>query len=72
MEDGIMDNTKLINDAIAVLAHASAEEKEALAEIFDVEGFGGREDRVRDATSAQALANERLAWLREQREEGLR
>jgi len=67
-----MDNTKLIHNAIAALEHASADEKEALAEILHVEGFGGREDRVSDTASAQALANERLAWLREQREEGLR
>lgn len=51
---------------------ASEEEKDALTEILHVEGFGGREDDAGNYQMAREIAQERLVWLRSQREEGLR
>ncbi len=49
--------------AIRALADATQEEKEALVEILDVEGFGGREDLT--MASAEEVAADRLQWLRD-------
>lgn len=57
---------------IAAMLGATIEEKDALLIILATEGFGGREDRAVDPQSALEVAEERLDWLRGQREEGLR
>lgn len=57
----LYDNDEIDND-----------EKKALLEIWNVEGFGGREDNAVDETTAVEVVRERLAWLRDMREEGLR
>lgn len=44
--------------------------REALAEIYLSEGFGGA--AVGSRAEAEALVADRLAWLRDQRAEGLR
>ena len=49
---------------------ATEEEKDALTEILHVEGFGGREDNAGNVAMARPIAEERLAWLRDQRREG--
>lgn len=46
--------------------------REALAEIYVIEGFGGRENDVHSRADAEALVAERLEWLRDQRAEGRR
>lgn len=51
---------------------ATEKEKQALSEIFHVEGFGSDEDYVMSFKDAQRLAVEKLAWLRDQIEEGFR
>ena len=51
---------------------ASEDEINALQDILHVEGFGGREDGARNLTFALEIARERLAWLRDMRDEGLR
>jgi hypothetical protein len=62
------EQTQSVFAAIDQLPDASAEEKDALKQIFQVEGFGGAEDH----DDHDELARERLAWLRQQRAEGLR
>jgi hypothetical protein len=57
--------------AIVNLSDATEEEKDTLTTILHVEGFGGREDTAYTDT-AREIAKERLAWLRQQRAEGLR
>lgn len=61
-----------IREAIRSNLDATQKEKDSLAEIFVVEGFGGREDRVRTFAQAERLVSERFAWLRGQKEEGFR
>jgi hypothetical protein len=68
-----MDNqTKEIFKAIDSLVDASRDEKEALKEIFDIEGFGGAEWYCINSDDYRELAVRKLAWLRDQRAEGLR
>lgn len=52
--------------------NANEDEINALQDILHEEGFGGREDAAVNPTRALEIARERLAWLRGQREEGLR
>lgn len=42
---------------------APGEARQALLEILDVEGFGGREYEVRTEAQAESLVRERLEWL---------
>lgn len=63
--------TNLLESAVRSL-QALENEKEHLLNILWDEGFGGREGGVADESSARDLAEERLAWLREQRNEGSR
>jgi hypothetical protein len=63
--------TEILRKAIEAL-DAETVEREALLDILHTEGFGGREDRATDETSAREIAEERLDWYRGQIEEGLR
>lgn len=71
---------KLIHEAIDKLENwpddfqppVTHQEVAALHEIYNSEGFGGRENVVQNTRNAKALAEDRLIWLREMREEGLR
>lgn len=58
--------------AIDGLVDASREEKEALKEIFDIEGFGGAEFYCINENDYRDLAKRKLVWLWEQRAEGRR
>ena len=58
--------------SIRGLLDATKDEKETLLEILDQEGFGGRENEARSEADCDALAEERLEWLRQQRKEGVR
>lgn len=60
-----------IREAIPT-ADANTPEKNALAAIFDEEGFGGAEDFVGSLKDAQRLAADKMEWLRGQVEEGFR
>lgn len=51
---------------------ATEEERDALLEVFHVEGFGGAERHVDTRGEALDLAIDRLDWLRAMREEGVR
>jgi hypothetical protein len=62
----------MLQKQIAAMLGASIEEKDALLEILQVEGFDGREDKVTDEESALRVAEDRLEWLREQRNEAVR
>lgn len=63
---------RLVELALDSMTVASDDEADALNQIYDAEGFGGREDRVKDADEAALIVEERLAWLRGQRAERLR
>ena len=58
--------------AIDALVDASREEKNALKEIFDTEGFGGAEWYCINENDYRQLAIRKLAWLRDMRAEDLR
>lgn len=60
----------LIHQAINDLDDSA--DSETLREIFIREGFGGRENGAVDEYTADLIVEERLAWLRDQHEEGLR
>jgi len=64
--------SKQISDERRGELEGQREEWEALKEIFDVEGFGGRESGVTDQQTAEEVCTERRAWLRDQIEEGFR
>ncbi len=66
-----MDAIENLRRAIVHL-DATENEKDALTEILHVEGFGGREDGAGNVPMAREIAIERLEWLRDMREQGLR
>lgn len=71
--DVLLEQDDEVREAILHLRYCSTDDEvDALLEIYSVEGFGGREDYVRDRASARALAEDRLDWLRGQRDEGHR
>jgi hypothetical protein len=47
-------------------------EREALADVYAADGFGGREVHVTDQATAREMVAERLEWLRGQMAEGVR
>ncbi len=62
---------KLLEAAIGSL-RANHDELSTLVEILYDEGFGGREYEITNEEQARELAEERLAWLRQARREGVR
>ena len=66
-----MKNERRLRLAIHGL-DATEDEKNALLEILHVEGFGGMEDCATGFWVAKEIAQDRLEWLRHQREDGFR
>jgi hypothetical protein len=63
--------SRWIFEAITTI-DATEREKQALSDLFHVEGFGGAENEVMNFKDAQRLATDKLHWLRDQIEEGFR
>ena len=61
------NSTDLLTAAIDAL-DCTDHERQGLQEILDIEGFGGREAEVVDVLSAKAVAENRLSWFRETRD----